>query len=129
MKHVGCAIHPKWFTSTAEITPNATAEITPNDYSKCILKTFTSVVIEHHLKWAPLCEDLPGPIEKGSPSKRLGRYDFYHCDRLVDWAIENKLHIKVSIYTWPQPEIDQSKLTHCLPHTTLLVVFFSCCFH
>jgi len=95
-KHIGCAIHPKWFTSTNKNDDS----IVPNDYSDCITKHFSSVVIEHHLKWSPLCEDFPGPIQKGTPSTRLGRYDFYHCDRLVDWAIANKLHVKGHVLMW-----------------------------
>ena len=59
-------------------------------YAKIVSSEFNSIVVEHHLKWAPLCETLPGPIDEKTPSNRLGRYDFSHVDRIVDWAIDRK---------------------------------------
>ena len=52
-------------------------------------------------QWSPLCIDLPGPIAKGVPSARLGRYDFHHCDELVDWALEEGIaHVKGHVLLW-----------------------------
>jgi GH35 family endo-1,4-beta-xylanase len=54
----------------------------PNRYTEAVKSHFTSVVIEHHLKWRPL-------LRKSSNGKRvLGDYDFSHVDKMVDWGIQ-----------------------------------------
>lgn len=58
-------------------------------------------MIEHHLKWAPLCETLPGPMSMGkTASNRLGRYDFHHCDLIVDWCLEHGIKVKGHVLVW-----------------------------
>jgi endo-1,4-beta-xylanase len=58
-------------------------------------------VIEHHLKWAPLCETLPGPMFMGeTASNRLGRYDFHHCDLIVDWCLAHGIKVKGHVLVW-----------------------------
>lgn len=69
-------------------------------YAKIVKSEFNSIVIEHHLKWAPLVHTLPGPINESTPSNRIGRYDFSHCDSMVDWAMNNGLKIKGHVLCW-----------------------------
>jgi GH35 family endo-1,4-beta-xylanase len=59
-----------------------------------------AVVVEHHLKWAPLCVAEPGPLPDAQPSERLGRYDFYYSDLIVDWAVERNMHVKGHVLVW-----------------------------
>ena len=60
-----------------------------------------SKVIEHHLKWVPLCETLPGPISNETPSTRIGRYDFHHVDLVVDWCLRrNDIKVKGHVLVW-----------------------------
>merc|ERR1712176_605553 len=61
---------------------------------------FNAVVVEHHLKWSPLSEALPGPNPDGIPSKRVGKYDFHHADRLVDWALRHNMKVKGHVLVW-----------------------------
>ena len=69
-------------------------------YAQIVSEEFNSIVIEHHLKWAPLCHTLPGPINEHTPSTRLGRYDFAHCDAMVDWALSKQMKIKGHVLVW-----------------------------
>lgn len=69
-------------------------------YAKVLKKEFSAVVVEHHLKWAPLCVAEPGPLPNEFPSERLGRYDFHHADAVVDWAVENGMKVKGHVLTW-----------------------------
>jgi Beta-1,4-xylanase len=69
-------------------------------YADIVSNEFNSVVIEHHLKWAPLCHTLPGPIDEQTPSTRLGRYDFAHCDAMVDWALQRGMKVKGHVLCW-----------------------------
>jgi len=69
-------------------------------YPITLSEEFNSVVVEHHLKWTPLCHQQPGPFPDGSPSDRLGRYDFHHADEQVDWAIEQGLKVKGHVLCW-----------------------------
>lgn len=69
-------------------------------YPEIVAKEFNAIVIEHHLKWAPLCEALPGPHHDESTCKRSGRYDFHHVDRMVDFAIQNNMKIKGHVLIW-----------------------------
>lgn len=69
-------------------------------YARIVASEFNSIVIEHHLKWAPLCHTLPGPINADTPSMRLGRYDFAHCDSMVDWALSKGMKVKGHVLCW-----------------------------
>lgn len=114
---IGTAILPKPLFSEWDTTqdgqqkeiPNACVSVTSTasenvdtstTYSKIVSSEFNSVVIEHHLKWAPLCQTLPGPIDEHTPSTRLGRYDFAHCDAMVDWALEHGIKVKGHVLCW-----------------------------
>lgn len=61
---------------------------------------FNAVVVEHHLKWTPLCHEQPGPFPDESPSDRLGRYDFHHADQVVDWAMDHDMKVKGHVLCW-----------------------------
>lgn len=69
-------------------------------YARTIEQEFNAVVVEHHMKWAPLCVSEPGPLPGGKPSERLGRYDFYHSDLIVDWALERNMLVKGHVLVW-----------------------------
>uniref|UniRef100_A0A7S2UN11 endo-1,4-beta-xylanase n=1 Tax=Attheya septentrionalis TaxID=420275 RepID=A0A7S2UN11_9STRA len=69
-------------------------------YAKVLQGEFNAIVIEHHLKWAPLCETLPGPISPSTPSTRIGRYDFEHVDQMVDWALSKGIKVKGHVLIW-----------------------------
>jgi endo-1,4-beta-xylanase len=42
----------------------------------------------------------PGPLREGSPSDRLGRYDFHHADAIVDWALQHNMKVKGHVLVW-----------------------------
>jgi len=69
-------------------------------YARILSSEFNSIVIEHHLKWAPLCHAEPGPLPDQSPADRLGRYDFHSADIMVDWALARKMKIKGHVLCW-----------------------------
>jgi GH35 family endo-1,4-beta-xylanase len=97
-------------------------------YAQVLSREFNSVVIEHHLKWAPLCissethpgdrkprhvsnipqlDDIldppphrPSIIERAQATDRLGRYDFYWADIMTDWAIEHDMTVKGHVLVW-----------------------------
>lgn len=69
-------------------------------YADIVSSEFNSIVIEHHMKWQPLCETLPGPIDPTTPSNRPGRYDFSHCDMIVDWALSKGMKVKGHVLVW-----------------------------
>eukprot|EP00590_Aulacoseira_subarctica_P002012 CAMPEP_0172433592 /NCGR_PEP_ID=MMETSP1064-20121228/68901_1 /TAXON_ID=202472 /ORGANISM="Aulacoseira subarctica , Strain CCAP 1002/5" /LENGTH=822 /DNA_ID=CAMNT_0013181615 /DNA_START=43 /DNA_END=2511 /DNA_ORIENTATION=- len=70
-------------------------------YAEVLNREFNAVVIEHHLKWSPLCETLPGPMFFGKEScTRVGRYDFHHCDLIVDWCLERNIKVKGHVLVW-----------------------------
>ena len=69
-------------------------------YPRVLAGEFNSVVVEHHLKWAPLCHSLPGPLADESPTDRLGRYDFHYSDYVVDWALRNDMKVKGHVLVW-----------------------------
>ena len=54
-----------------------------SEYPVALARDFNSVVVEHHLKWTPLCHQQPGPFPDETPSDRLGRYDFHFADQAV----------------------------------------------
>jgi GH35 family endo-1,4-beta-xylanase len=93
------AVQPK--LNTSEDTEYAVVSDAPTMYAKMIQQEFNAVVIEHHLKWAPLVHSEPGPLTAGIPSERFGRYDFYHADSIVDWCIQNGItKIKGHVLVW-----------------------------
>mmetsp|Transcript_34972 Transcript_34972/g.52824 ORF Transcript_34972/g.52824 Transcript_34972/m.52824 type:complete len:461 (+) Transcript_34972:25-1407(+) len=70
-------------------------------YANVLQKEFNSIVIEHHLKWTPLCHTQPGPISPDAPpTHRLGKYDFHYCDLLVDWALAHNMKVKGHVLVW-----------------------------
>eukprot|EP00536_Pseudo-nitzschia_multiseries_P000380 jgi/Psemu1/178733/e_gw1.5.211.1 len=69
-------------------------------YGRTLRTEFNAIVVEHHLKWAPLCISEPGPFDNGSPSPRLGRYDFHHADAIVDWAVKHNMKVKGHVLVW-----------------------------
>ena len=72
----------------------------PSTYAKTLRNEFNAIVVEHHLKWAPMCVSEPGPFDDGSPSERLGRYDFHHADAIVDWALKHNMKVKGHVLVW-----------------------------
>jgi hypothetical protein len=72
----------------------------PTRYASVLRREFNAVVVEHHMKWAPLCVSEPGPFDDETPSTRLGRYDFHHADAIVDWAIANDMKVKGHVLCW-----------------------------
>ncbi|KAL3938584.1 MAG: hypothetical protein SGARI_001684 [Bacillariaceae sp.] len=72
----------------------------PTRYARTLRNEFNAVVVEHHLKWAPLCVDEPGAMEGGLTCRRLGRYDFHHADAIVDWAIKHNMKVKGHVLVW-----------------------------
>jgi endo-1,4-beta-xylanase len=42
----------------------------------------------------------PGPLFDEKPSDRLGRYDFYHADAIVDWAVQHNMKVKGHVLVW-----------------------------
>lgn len=69
-------------------------------YARVLSTEFNSIVIEHHLKWAPLCHSEPGPLPDLSPTDRLGRYDFHSADLMVDWALARGMKVKGHVLCW-----------------------------
>lgn len=69
-------------------------------YGRVLEKEFNSIVVEHHLKWAPMCTSEPGPLPDERPSERMGRYDFHHADTIVDWALQRKMKVKGHVLVW-----------------------------
>lgn len=95
---LGAAVKPKLLLDrNDEVDPPDLSETT---YASVLRHEMNAVVVEHHLKWAPLCQDLPGPIEQGQPSDRVGRYDFHHADIVVDWALRHDMKVKGHVLCW-----------------------------
>lgn len=70
-------------------------------YARHVEQEFTAIVIEHHLKWAPMCTSEPGPLPDAVPvTDRLGRYDFGLVDEMVDWALERNMKVKGHVLIW-----------------------------
>jgi len=105
---VGTAVMPKPlfrheledFGGDEALRERAASERVPTRYAKTAAREFNAVVVEHHLKWSPLCVSEPGPLPNGTPSERLGRYDFHLADQIVDWALENDLKVKGHVLVW-----------------------------
>ena len=71
-----------------------------NRYSRTLHREFNAIVVEHHLKWSPLCVAEPGPLTDGKICDRLGRYDFHHADAVVDWALRHGMKVKGHVLCW-----------------------------
>jgi endo-1,4-beta-xylanase len=72
-----------------------------SEYPITLSKEFNAVVVEHHLKWTPLCHQQPGPFPDEAPTDRLGRYDFHHADQVVDWTLEQpNMKVKGHVLCW-----------------------------
>jgi len=89
-----------YFFDTGNTGKKTSTPMYTNRYSRTLQNEFNAVVIEHHLKWAPLCVAEPGPLPNEVPSQRLGRYDFHHVDAMVDWAIQHKMKVKGHVLCW-----------------------------
>uniref|UniRef100_A0A7S1C1R6 endo-1,4-beta-xylanase n=1 Tax=Corethron hystrix TaxID=216773 RepID=A0A7S1C1R6_9STRA len=97
--YVGAAVLPKpLFGNDGEPDSDPAPDFSPA-YGRTLRSEFNAVVVEHHLKWTPLCHSLPGPLP-GRPSLREGRYDFHHADHLVDWALARGLAVKGHVLVW-----------------------------
>ena len=111
-KHVdiGAAVLPKALlcpdidehdTGSREgVAPEETVSTSVTRYARTLSREFNAVVVEHHLKWAPLCVSEPGPLQDEIPCSRLGRYDFHHADSVVDWAIKHNMKVKGHVLVW-----------------------------
>lgn len=85
-------------TDGYQLAPSAPQQ---SRYARYVEQEFTAIVIEHHLKWAPLCISEPGPLPDASPvTDRLGRYDFGVVDEMVDWALERRIKVKGHVLIW-----------------------------
>ena len=60
-------------------------------YRRTLQREFNAVVVEHHMKWAPMSE-----VGNG----RLGCYDFGPADVIVDWARSREMHVKAHTLVW-----------------------------
>jgi endo-1,4-beta-xylanase len=75
----------------------------PTRYARTLRNEFNAVVVEHHLKWAPLCvdHDPADAMDDGNQrQRRLGRYDFHHADAIVDWAMQHHMKVKGHVLVW-----------------------------
>lgn len=87
----------------------------PTRYARTLRYEFNAVVVEHHLKWAPLCVESHTTTTSCSatetvvdadvgivapPPRRLGRYDFHHADAIVDWALKHQMKVKGHVLVW-----------------------------
>jgi hypothetical protein len=95
---VGAAVLPKpLFTADvedydgSEELRDVAQSIPDTHYARILRQEFNAIVVEHHLKWAPLCVSEPGPLPGENASDRLGRYDFHHADSIVDWALAHDI--------------------------------------
>ena len=83
------------------VRPDESTSSKNTRYAQVLSSEFNSVVIEHHLKWGPLVHSLPGPNGfDNPPTTHLGAYDFHHVDTMVDWAVENNMHVKGHVLVW-----------------------------
>ena len=57
-------------------------------YRETIEAEFNSVVVEHHMKWEPLC------------SRGENIYDFSASDKIVDWAVSRNMNVKGHTLIW-----------------------------
>jgi endo-1,4-beta-xylanase len=104
--HIGAAVLPKPlltpdvedYAASDELRDVVSSMETP--YARLLREEFNAVVVEHHLKWAPLCVSEPGPLPGEKASDRLGRYDFHHADAVVDWALEHDMQVKGHVLVW-----------------------------
>jgi endo-1,4-beta-xylanase len=103
---VGAAVLPKPLFSADAEDYNGDEELRDvarsieTHYARVLHQEFNSIVVEHHLKWAPLCVSEPGPLPGGKPCSRLGRYDFHYADSVVDWALDHDMKVKGHVLVW-----------------------------
>jgi hypothetical protein len=103
---VGAAVLPKPLYSpdaedySGDEELRDTARSIETHYARVLHQEFNAIVVEHHLKWAPLCVSEPGPLPGEKPSSRLGRYDFHHADVVVDWALGHDMKVKGHVLVW-----------------------------
>lgn len=83
-----------------EVNVESESNSAPSQYAQIVATEFNAVVIEHHMKWAPICISEPGPLPGETVSDRLGRYDFDHADSMVDWALDHNLKVKGHVLVW-----------------------------
>lgn len=102
------------YSSTLQSLHQSITTPTPTLYASLVHQEFNAVVIEHHLKWAPLVHSEPGPLPDGRASNRLGRYDFYHADSIVDWCLEQNKKSSGSINPAAAPSPIQTIKGHVL---------------
>lgn len=95
---IGAAVLPKPLLTPDVDEPDELQSQTK--YASVLEREFNAVVVEHHLKWTPLCHSQPGPLVDESPSDRLGRYDFHHADEIVDWCVERNIKVKGHVLVW-----------------------------
>jgi endo-1,4-beta-xylanase len=82
------------YASTEIELHDALRSLPTTEYARFVIKEFNAVVIEHNLKWGPLCgEGTPRGIQ-------LGSYDFSTADRIVEWAISHGLRVKGHVLVW-----------------------------
>ena len=94
--HWGAAVMPgplltpdvEDYAGSAELQDAASSIDTP--YARVLKNEFNAVVVEHHLKWAPLLAN----------ENVLGSYDFTKADAVVDWAIERNMTVKGHVLVW-----------------------------
>jgi endo-1,4-beta-xylanase len=103
---IGAAVMPKLLSTPDVEDYDASDELQDvvasmeTNYARVLRQEFNAVVVEHHLKWAPLCVSEPGPLPGGKASDRLGRYDFHHADAVVDWALTHNMKVKGHVLVW-----------------------------
>ena len=77
-------------------------------YADTIVRNFTHVVVEHHMKWEPLTSPTSAGSAWGGPYRKAGKqftalsgcYDFGPADKIVDWAIGHGLNVKGHTLCW-----------------------------
>jgi endo-1,4-beta-xylanase len=73
---------------------DAIQTLSSTPYSRFVLSEFNAVVVEHHMKWGPLCG------EGTARGIQLGVYDFTTVDKMVDWALSNRVRVKGHVLVW-----------------------------
>jgi endo-1,4-beta-xylanase len=110
-------------------------------YADTVARHFDCVVVEHHMKWGPLCSR-PDARAAGAPASQWGKqrppcrsfsplsgcYDFGPSDKVVDWALSRGLAVKGHVLLWhvtspgwlealPPPQLREAVRRHI--HTTV----------
>jgi endo-1,4-beta-xylanase len=97
---IGTAVMPGPLFHADNNTDDGAAEDRSNDnnttttiYARILEQEFNSIVVEHHLKWAPL-------LRGGDGAANLSQYDFTHADSIVEWALQRKIKVKGHVLVW-----------------------------